>query len=169
MLKYSVSTVYESLCSRQPVVEWGDLVWKNPQLPKHCLICWLAVNGRLVTKEAMSHWGFSLDISCLFCDNGIESIQHIMIECGFMKDLRDQVYKKLKVCPATAITWELEIKRVAAKWSGNSMQAKKGRLMWRALISTVWYERCLRNAGVKPRSADDLFALLAYDCACIQF
>ncbi|CAN1336996.1 hypothetical protein LINPERPRIM_LOCUS37405, partial [Linum perenne] len=63
MLKFSVSKVWDTLRAREDNVNWSDLIWKTPCIPKHCLISWLAVKNRLITKEMMSHWGFTIYIN----------------------------------------------------------------------------------------------------------
>ncbi|CAN1247600.1 hypothetical protein LINPERPRIM_LOCUS6402 [Linum perenne] len=163
MPQFSVLTVYDTLCYRKPLVNWRELIWSKPQIPKHCFISWLAVQRRLVAKEDMSKWGISLDISCLLCDKGVDCIDHIMVDCEYVNPLKLLIYGQQGVTK----TWEQEILVAVGKCTGGSDQAKRKRLLWRAVISLVWYERCRRNEGVLPRTCDALHSIILSECDCI--
>ncbi|CAN1152031.1 LINE-1 reverse transcriptase homolog [Linum perenne] len=164
MAKYSVADVYDALCVKQTRVLWGELIWAQPRIPKHCFMGWLAVNKRLVTREVMSHWGVTVDISCLLCDDGVDDIQHIMVSCSFSHAVQQLLFGKA----TTASTWEQEVGLSAGLFAGNSSVAKKSRLLWRAWVSSVWYERCRRNAGEKPRPPEDVFSVIKFECDSMQ-
>ncbi|CAN1320203.1 hypothetical protein LINPERPRIM_LOCUS31591 [Linum perenne] len=164
MAKYYVADVYETLCVKQPSVIWGELIWAQPQIPKHCFMGWLAVNKRLVTHEVMSHWGVTVDISCLLCEDGIDDIQHIMVSCPFSRDVQRLIFGRVTV----ASTWEQVVCSSAGVFADPSSVAKKNRLLWFAWISSMWYERCRRNAGEMPRSPEDISSIIKFECDCIQ-
>ncbi|CAN1256928.1 hypothetical protein LINPERPRIM_LOCUS9460 [Linum perenne] len=53
MSKFSVKLVWDTLRNRLPLVNWYNLIWKSHGIPKHCMIAWLAIKGKLITKEIM--------------------------------------------------------------------------------------------------------------------
>ena len=49
--EYKVKDGYEMLKERKEKVKWAQQVWYCSNLPKHAFISWLAMRGRLQTKE----------------------------------------------------------------------------------------------------------------------
>ncbi|CAN1291764.1 hypothetical protein LINPERPRIM_LOCUS21278 [Linum perenne] len=125
----------------------------------------LAVNKRLVTREAMSHWGITLDISCLLYDVGVDDIQHIMVDYAFSHSIQSLVLGRI----TAANTWEQEVSLSSRAFVGSSPVEKRSRLLWRAWVSSVWYERCRRNAGEAPRTPEEIHSIIMLECYCIQY
>ncbi|CAN1336601.1 hypothetical protein LINPERPRIM_LOCUS37210 [Linum perenne] len=107
----------------------------------------------------MSHLGVTLDIYCLLCDNGIDDIQHIMVDCYFTNSLKMLLYGK----HSAARTWEQKIHLYAGTCTRDSLHVKREQLKWRAWISMVWYERCRRNAGVASRTPEELHSVIIFN------
>ncbi|CAN1172981.1 hypothetical protein LINPERHAP1_LOCUS22669 [Linum perenne] len=111
----------------------------------------------------MSHWGITTDISCLLCDDGIDDINHIMITCPYTCAVQQLLFGRNSL----ANSWEEEIDEAARKLAGDSPAAGKLRLYWRACASSIWYERCRRNAGGKARPPEELHAYIVFESSCI--
>ncbi|CAN1336945.1 hypothetical protein LINPERPRIM_LOCUS37376 [Linum perenne] len=79
----------------------------------------------------MSHWGLTIDISCLLCAYS-RQVQFLLFGTTL-----------------TASSWEHEIKDSARKLAGDTLVITRQRMIWRAGINSVWYERCRRQAGGK--------------------
>ncbi|CAN1800361.1 hypothetical protein LINPERHAP1_LOCUS22508 [Linum perenne] len=51
MPMYYVSTVWNCIRRRGDIVDWFDLIWGKPGIRRHNMICWLAIQRKLITKE----------------------------------------------------------------------------------------------------------------------
>ncbi|XP_074321471.1 uncharacterized protein LOC141658117 [Silene latifolia] len=67
--EYSVSKGYKWLRGVQVKCDWFPLIWNKSAFPKHSFVGWLAVKGRLFTKERMQ--GFRLHTNGLFPLNDV--------------------------------------------------------------------------------------------------
>ncbi|CAN0888287.1 Putative ribonuclease H protein At1g65750 [Linum grandiflorum] len=144
MGRYSVAKVWDAIRLRQTVVNWFELIWAGPCIPKHCFIAWLVVNNRLVTNTVIATWGLSVDISCLLCSTGIDELNHLMYGCRFGAEIRRRCYGSEVVAAAN---WVDYLTESSLAFKMNTMAGKTGRLFWRAIVSEIWYERCRRRAG----------------------
>lgn len=42
---------------------------------------WIAVLGRLSTKDRLPNWGIINDRSCVLCSGGVETHHHLFFDC----------------------------------------------------------------------------------------
>lgn len=66
-------------------VTWDKIVWERMTLPKHRFIMWLAMLGKLRTKDVLWRIGVVNDQQCLLCNAQTEQIQHLFFECTYSK------------------------------------------------------------------------------------
>ncbi|XP_021850218.1 uncharacterized protein [Spinacia oleracea] len=64
---FSIRKLYAALIGQFPKVTWRRLVCNNLASRKSLFILWLAVQGRLPTKDRLQHWGISTDGMCTLC------------------------------------------------------------------------------------------------------
>ncbi|CAN1159861.1 hypothetical protein LINPERHAP2_LOCUS22968 [Linum perenne] len=145
MLRYSISTVWDSVRIKHASVPWFSLIWKAPSIPKHSMIAWLVVVSKLTFKCDNAKWGSSLDISCLLCDKGVDKPNHVFHGCDYIGHIMEECM--YSIMPYRVKTWNERISYYSRKFSNSSTQSKAGRILWRSIISNVWYERCRRQAG----------------------
>lgn len=50
---YSTKSVWEALRSKAPEVGWWPMVWYKKHVPRWSFILWLAILGRLSTKDRL--------------------------------------------------------------------------------------------------------------------
>lgn len=62
---------------------WTKLVWHQLAIPKCSFTLWLALKDRLLTKERMHRFGMHTDLSCMLCNNAIESNEHLFSSCTY--------------------------------------------------------------------------------------
>lgn len=58
-------------------VFWHKHVWFQQSVPRRSVIQWLAILGRLSTKDRLQSWGVIVDGSCVQC----KGVLRIMITC----------------------------------------------------------------------------------------
>lgn len=92
-----MAQVYSLYHSIAPVVDWYYMVWSTYHVPKTSFITWLACWDRLNTKAVVSQYNSSIPSNCCLCDCDIETVEHLMFECSFSKQVLGQMVAKLEL------------------------------------------------------------------------
>lgn len=81
--KFCASLAYDWLRVKHERSPWMNLIWRSYILPKKSFILWLALRGKLNTKD---HW-FEIpsDMHCVFCKSHPETISHLYLRCTSVK------------------------------------------------------------------------------------
>ncbi|GKV51281.1 hypothetical protein SLEP1_g57948 [Rubroshorea leprosula] len=90
---YTAGRTWHWIRSKQSSVPWHRLVWFSRQIPKHSFISWLAILDRLTTKARQKKWSPNIDDTCVLCNNGSETVEHLFFKCSYAKC----VWKRLSV------------------------------------------------------------------------
>lgn len=81
---YTVAAGYKLLNGSNQGVYWSRQVWAKLNIPKHAFIWWFVMWNRLRTKDRLlKHMNIS-DGLCLFCQDKIESTEHLFFECSVL-------------------------------------------------------------------------------------
>ncbi|CAN1171980.1 LINE-1 retrotransposable element ORF2 protein [Linum perenne] len=89
MSRFSISKVWTSLRPVYPVVDWWEMVWKAPTIPRHSFICWLLMLDRLNTRDKLQKWGIPCSSICVLCNVFAESREHIFLSCIYSAQVRN--------------------------------------------------------------------------------
>ncbi|CAN1192276.1 LINE-1 retrotransposable element ORF2 protein [Linum perenne] len=146
MEKFSISRVLADLRTPIQRAPWCDLLWKRPIIPRNSFLTWLVILNRIATRDKLFQWGCITDTSCVFCESGIDSREHLFFGCPYSSAVAEQVWKASPF--ARLGDWECWLSRAVAVFSGDSGHAMAGRLICNAVISNIWRERCRRVFGV---------------------
>lgn len=57
--------------------EWSKGIWFTHATPRFAFIAWLACHNRLATGDRMLRWGGNVNVACAFCEEMVESRNHI--------------------------------------------------------------------------------------------
>ena len=79
---YRTRDMYKMLRGVKPKVRWKKVIMGNCARPKSTFITWMALLGRLPTKDRLHRFGIQNDGLCVFCGTN-EDIQHVLFECDF--------------------------------------------------------------------------------------
>ncbi|XP_048496479.1 uncharacterized protein LOC125495720 [Beta vulgaris subsp. vulgaris] len=154
--RYQISKIYKLLVGEHPRCFWDKLVWCRLAIPKHNLICWLAVRMRIYTKDRLKQWRIIDDDECSICQTQVETHNHLLFQCEFSTRLMQLVlsWLKLKWVDRTRIIWYKMIGR--RKCSG--FQRKVYTATLNATVYAIWHTRndAVWNAKVNnPRHVYD--------------
>ncbi|XP_050237995.1 uncharacterized protein LOC126687475 [Mercurialis annua] len=58
-----------------------NLDTEDRYIPKHSFIAWLAIKGKLRTRDKLKSWGCVDDDGCVLCNIGTESLEHLFFNC----------------------------------------------------------------------------------------
>jgi hypothetical protein len=79
-----------------PSCSW-KLVWKTWAPPKVKFFHWLANMDRCWTAERLARHGLPHHQRCLLCDQAMESMRHLMLECPFTRQVWHEVLAWLRM------------------------------------------------------------------------
>ncbi|XP_056687639.1 uncharacterized protein [Spinacia oleracea] len=89
--KYSIKKAYLKLMGPAPVQYRTTAVWGRLGQPKHRFIIWLALLGRLNTKDRLMKICVTTDNTCLLCGIAIEDHKHLFSGCPFSERCWHQI------------------------------------------------------------------------------
>ena len=81
--KYNAANAWQHIRSQKEVAAWHKLTWFPKHIPKHSFILWLAIRGRLTTRDKLLQWGKIDRATCLLCDAADENLSHLFFLCSF--------------------------------------------------------------------------------------
>lgn len=81
--RFSTTRAYEWMRTKYEKKPWMTLIWRSYIPPKFSFILWLALRGKLNTKD---HWLREVEDNMrVFCKSVPESILHLYFSCTFVK------------------------------------------------------------------------------------
>jgi hypothetical protein len=128
------------------------VVWELWSLPKHKFILWLAVLGKLKTKDRLHY--ISPDTQCYFCRQEEETHGHLFFACAWTSTLWGKVKYWLRLTRNMA---NLTSAIRAMNNNKKGLQSRMKRVGLALVVYIIWEERNRRvfeNAG---KSIDVLF------------
>ncbi|XP_039043801.1 uncharacterized protein LOC120183093 [Hibiscus syriacus] len=76
-----IGDIWNEIRVKNPKVHWQSILWFPLLIPKHSLISWMAFLDRLLIKERLHRMGIDIDYHCTFCGAGMETRNHLFLEC----------------------------------------------------------------------------------------
>ncbi|GKV49366.1 hypothetical protein SLEP1_g56121 [Rubroshorea leprosula] len=125
---YTAGRTWHWIRSKQSKVPWHRLVWFSRQIPKHSFISWLAILDRLTTKARQKKWSPNIDDTCVLCNNGSETVEHLFFKCSYAKC----VWKSLSAMSEIPY---LESWQQLVLWMGKRIRRKS---LYQTLIKLMW-------------------------------
>ncbi|KAI8570416.1 hypothetical protein RHMOL_Rhmol01G0032200 [Rhododendron molle] len=103
-------------------------------------ILWLAILGRLFTKDRLHKWGIINDSFCVLCYGGVKSHSHLFFDCPFSPSIWLQVRT---CCGLQAHVWDLnsEVQWGSLYGKESSMRVTLFKLCLAASVYYLWKER----------------------------
>ncbi|KAJ9536407.1 hypothetical protein OSB04_un000420 [Centaurea solstitialis] len=136
-----VFSVREACCSMVgtcPSVTWTKYVWFKGHIPKLSFCLWTACHGKLPTQDRIASWcSNQADLCCVFCNNCMDSHDHLFFDCIYSKD----VWRRLKK--------EYDFYGFPERWSvimvylndNRGPKKKSHRLALSSAVYHIWKER----------------------------
>lgn len=81
--QYSNALAKKSIRDHKDVVDWWRIVWFKGCAPKQSFIMRMACRRKLLTRDKQKKWGCVNEDSCVLCNNGVESIDHLFFQCKY--------------------------------------------------------------------------------------
>ncbi|XP_058722516.1 uncharacterized protein LOC131594390 [Vicia villosa] len=116
---FSMKRMYDKMVDSDKV-PWRHLLKGNCARPRASIITWMACYGRLGTKDRLIRFGLIIEHECSVCKEVDETLDHLLFDCRFAKDVWKHVLLWLGITHEPQ-PWSIEI-----GWIMH-MIAKKGR------------------------------------------
>ena len=148
--KYSVTKVWNEIRQKENKVSWHRLLWSNFVIHRHAVIVWMALLNRLPTLDRMVAWGLNVSRTCRFCQQAMETRNHLFFGCSYSKEVWKAV---LQLCglQRDVHDWSTELNWAIKKLKGRSLLTIILRVAWRAFLYCIWRERnqriCRQRVG----------------------
>ena len=79
------ANAYDFFRHKADPVHWANVVWEQWSLPRHSFSLWLAILGKLKTRDRLLF--LSSDPICPLCENAEESHAHLFFNCDWTSSL----------------------------------------------------------------------------------
>ncbi|XP_022030601.1 uncharacterized protein LOC110931518 [Helianthus annuus] len=143
--EFSSSEVWNSIRSREPQVDWVNVVWFSQCIPRHAFLMWLIMRRKLLTQDRILRWGADRRrnmnmMCCLLCYENFDSHEHLFFECKFSA----QVWRLVRDKPSMS---SVQPKRnLIVEWLSERARSKTAanficRLIVAASAYIIWQER----------------------------
>lgn len=98
---FSTGTAWEALQAKAPLVPWYKIIWCPKYVPRWSIIEWLALLGRLATKDRLYAWG-----GCVLRGTEQETHEHLVFSLSICRtDLGSLVAYKWDQQNWTWVDW----------------------------------------------------------------
>ncbi|XP_038998857.1 uncharacterized protein LOC120124208 [Hibiscus syriacus] len=151
--------IWEEIREKHNKVPWHKVVWFPLHIPKASVITWMAILDRLPTRARLSRMGIPTDGLCVFCNEEIETRDHLFADCNFAKTLWNSILQ-LTQLQKTHMSWEVRLDWSCRKWKGKSLISTVMKLAWNTYIYLIWEERNRRIFQNRTRDVDQLLKII---------
>ena len=114
------------------MAHWASVIWSSCTPPKYLFVLWLAIRGRLQTRDRLLF--LNIDRGCQLCGHDSELVHHLFF-----------------TCPFSLVVW-----REVRLWCGLQRQ------MTTLRSGIKWLRRCSRGTGFRARTQRLAFSCTVY-------
>ncbi|KAJ6353056.1 hypothetical protein OIU76_002137 [Salix suchowensis] len=139
--KFSIATAWELIRHHSPAQDTHLLIWQKEHIPRHAFILWLAVQGRLRTRDRISTITAIPSLLCALCNQEPETHDHLFFRCHHSRTVWETVNRH------AGLTWPSLPWNQLTDWAIASHKCKKNvtsmiaRLSLAASVYNIWQER----------------------------
>ncbi|KAE8705742.1 hypothetical protein F3Y22_tig00110418pilonHSYRG00158 [Hibiscus syriacus] len=100
----------------------------------------MVILDRMPTKDRLARFGLIVDNVCGLCGTGVESRDHLFIDCSYAKGVWRAV---LSACGLSyvACTWVEHLHWLLANLKGKTLRVRVLKLAWTGFRYLIWEER----------------------------
>jgi len=165
---FSTSSAYQSFFIGQHPVDGARLLRKARAPAKCKFFIWLVIHDRCWTASRRKKHGLQDDGSCALCAQAPGSIDHLLIQCPFSREVWFNLFRRIgwhTVSPAIQNCWVVEWWTVARKsiekgdrQCFDSLVILICRMVWKERNSRVFDRRIRTVAEVQLWVTDEIVA-----------
>lgn len=155
---FSTSATWQQIRQEGHLTDWHNAVWFSGATPKYSFNLWLIAHNRLSTGDRMLTWNRGVIIGCIFCQQEIETRDHLFFECDFSAGIwKVLTHKLLNQLFTTSFSAILSV--ISAIPTKNTTCFIL-RYVLQATTHKIWHERNRRRHGKKHQSPHQLITFI---------
>nr|XP_016505941.1 PREDICTED: uncharacterized protein LOC107823746 [Nicotiana tabacum] len=150
----TINYIYKMLKQDHQKMPWRKLICNNGGMPKWIFILYVAIMGKLDTRDTLGRRGITNNLLCPICNEEEESMKHLFFKCTYTTTIWEKLLQWMNV-NRRPIEWSQEIEWACNNVRGRSANAEIYRIALASCVYYVWQERNhrifrtqLRLAGV---------------------
>lgn len=143
----NLSVIWNSIPRVASPPLWIGAIYHTLAIKNCSLYLWLALRGRLLTKDRMRSFGFNVDMRCVLCHSSEETADHLFADCPY-------TFLLIRACPVS-------LSHAWSDWQNGNFFSRQhqnwlkqlGYLFISVMTYNVWRERNNRihsNARSRP-------------------
>lgn len=147
-----VSRGYEYLLHQFVLLDKSTLwnnVWHQDRLPKVNIFCWALAHEKILTNENIRKGGIFGPSRCALCKENSESIQHMFLECMFVKEVWQTMLQEL----FHRVLWSDSAKSLLENWHRHYEGSFRNKSIFRPLWVALPKYICRRVWLVRNKNA----------------
>ncbi|XP_019257768.1 PREDICTED: uncharacterized protein LOC109235982 [Nicotiana attenuata] len=148
----TITNIYKMLRNDQQKVPWRKLICNNGGMPKWNFILYMAILGKLNTRDRLARWEVTNELLCPMCNVEEESVEHLFFKCTFAAAIWSKILHWMGVNRQT-MKWSQEIEWACSNAKSRSANAEIYRIAIAGCVYHVWQERNHRIFRAKQKQA----------------
>nr|XP_009803944.1 PREDICTED: uncharacterized protein LOC104249256 [Nicotiana sylvestris] len=154
---FSIKKLYRLQFPQHQKVQWKSIILQQHIHPRFKFILWLALHNRLATVERLLKFGIQTPQQCIFCEQVVETFDHLSFKCSLTKELWLRLLRWLgydrPICD-----WQSEVEWVSKNAKRRNGQCAIVTCVFGMLVNAIWRERNkLRFQGGKFSGFEEAF------------
>ena len=139
-------------------VNWSHGIWFALNTPKYSFMAWLAILNRLATGDRIRQWNTQHTSSCVFCNDPMESRDHLFFVCKFSEEVWKGLTQKLLDMRYTC-QWDQVIPLLLDQ-NRDKTELFIVRYVFQATLYAIWRERNQRKHGEEPMTPGQVIKMV---------
>lgn len=149
----------QDLRNNWPKVEWKDVVWFKQFNPRHAFILWLAVQGKLMTKDRVAKWQSNSCKQCALCKSGNDSHEHLFFKCKYTEEIWTRL-GNLRWGMGVQFTLQEVLHDIERLKGKKNIGIVVNKLILADAVYFIWQERNFRIFQDKERSEEVVWNII---------
>lgn len=142
---FNAKATWQQIRIPKQKILWSKGIWFSNSTTKYSLCACLVVNNRLSTGERMRSWNVDANTSYIFCNDPLETREHLLYNCPFTSAIWNSLTQELVQAHYTS-NWNQVIGLIS-----DPSQPKQDfffiRYVFQTSIHGIWRERNTRKNG----------------------
>lgn len=166
IVDFTVKGIWDHMRDLGPAIPWTRAVWFHGNIPKHAFIMWLAINGRLATKDRLNRIRNvnqpQLSSVCVLCNSVTEVHEHLFFDCTYAREVWD-AFKGIIGLQAVDNCLSNVVSALISQPSQTKAFIKTQRIAVAAVTYAIWRERNQRIFKKQKRKSCEVIKWIHHE------
>ncbi|XP_071692649.1 uncharacterized protein [Rutidosis leptorrhynchoides] len=140
---FSVKQDWKDISDDWDDAKWSKLVWFSQCIPRHSFIMWVALHGKLRTRDKFMRVESNENLKCPFCNVCKDNHNHLFFERDYPKVVWHELKSLARLDHAPNLLTDI-VPYMLSRPINKSVWSIIQRLVFGACVYCIWQERNLR-------------------------